>query len=265
MFEVQHLSFSYGSQQVLEDISFRIAPGRLCGLFGPNGSGKSTLFRCCLRLLNFRQGRVVVNGQDTRSLSIGRLARLVAYVPQEHKPPFPYTAFEVVLMGRTPHMGSGIFGISQRDRQKSLEALERLGITDLAERPYDRLSGGQRQLVLIARAIAQETPVILLDEPTASLDFNNQIKTWNLLRQIARQGITILACSHDPNHVAWFCDQLVVIGNRHVVADGPPRQALNAATLDTIYRGLCQVETVNGLQVVLPRNIESQASAAVQP
>ncbi len=265
MFDVQHLSFSYGARPILEDISFRIARGHLCGLFGPNGSGKTTLFRCCLRLLNFRQGRVAVDGQDTRNLSIGRLARLIAYVPQEHKPPFPYTALEVTLMGRTPHMGSGIFGIAQRDYQKALEALDRLGIADLAPQSYDRLSGGQRQLVLIARAIAQETPVILLDEPTSSLDFNNQIKTWNLLREIARQGITILACSHDPNHVAWFCDQLVVIGNRRVIADGPPSQALNATTLDAIYRGLCQVETVNGLQVVLPRNIESRAGAAVQP
>ncbi len=262
MLEAQELSFSYGNHPVLHDISFRVAEGQLCGLFGPNGSGKTTLFRCCLRLLPVQRGRVLVNGQDTRRLSIAQLARHIAYVPQEHKPPFPYTALEVVLMGRTPHMGSGIFGISQRDRQKSLEALERLGIADLASQPYDRLSGGQRQLTLIARAIAQETPVIVLDEPTSSLDFNNQIKTWTLLRDLARQGITILACSHDPNHVAWFCDHLVIIGNQRVVADGPPAEALSQKNLDAIYRGSCRVETIDGLKVVLPRQIQDSGARA---
>lgn len=260
MLEVQGLSFSYGSRPVLQDVSFRVAEGRLCGLFGPNGSGKTTLFRCCLRLLPVQRGCVLVNGEDTRRLSIGQLAKRIAYVPQEHKPPFPYTALEVVLMGRTPHMGSGIFGISQRDREKSLEALERLGIADLASQPYDRLSGGQRQLTLIARAIAQETPIIVLDEPTSSLDFNNQIRTWTLLRDLARQGITILACSHDPNHVAWFCDHLVIVGNQRVVADGSPGEMLNETTLNAIYRGLCRVETIDGLKVVLPRRIEDNSA-----
>lgn len=261
MFEVSDLSFSYGDRPVLRDISFCVERGRLCGLFGPNGSGKTTLFRCCLRLLDYQRGRVVVDGQNTRSASIGRLAKLIAYVPQEHKPPFPYSALEVVLMGRTPHMGSGIFGIAERDRRKSMEALDRLGIADLANQLVDRLSGGQRQLVLIARAIAQDTPVILLDEPTSSLDFNNQVKTWSLLRDIARQGITILACSHDPNHVAWFCDQLVVIGGCRVVADGHPNDVLNETTLDAIYQGLCRVETVGGLRVVLPNGVETGARA----
>jgi iron complex transport system ATP-binding protein len=252
MFEVQDLSFSYGAHEILEGLSFAVRRGELCGLFGPNGCGKTTLFKCCLSFLRFG-GRVIVEGRDTRSLRVKSRARMIAYVPQEHHPPFPYSVFEVVLMARTPHMASGLFGVSGKHRARVLEALDWLDIADLAPLSYTQLSGGQRQLVLIARALAQETSVILLDEPTSSLDFHNQVKVWQVLRRIARQGITILACSHDPNHVAWFCDRVVMLHNRKIVAEGIPREVFQEGLLNMLYQGSCQVVEAGDVPVVLPK------------
>jgi iron complex transport system ATP-binding protein len=195
----------------------------------------------------------MITGQDTRSLSARTLAKRIAYVPQEHRPPFPYTVFEVVLMARTPHMASGIFSISTKDKTRVLAALDSLGILDFARLPYTQLSGGQRQLVLIARALAQDTDVILLDEPTSSLDFQNQVRVWQVLREIARKGTTILACSHDPNHVAWFCDRVVMLHNQKIVADGRPADVFDEALLNLLYQDSCRVISIDSLKVVLPQ------------
>ena len=246
------MHFRYGSFPVLSGVSFSVGKGELCGLFGPNGSGKTTLFKCCLRFLRAEQGSVVVHGEDVSRCSIEHLARLVAYVPQEHKPPFPYLAREVVLMGRTPHLG-GFFGVRRRDREIAMDALATLGISDLADRPYNQLSGGQRQMVLMARAIAQDTPVLFLDEPTSALDFQNQMRIWEIMREIAEEGKTILACSHDPNHVAWFCDRVVVVGEGSVVAEGYPEDVISEGVLGEIYQDVCSVRTLDGVQMVMPR------------
>ncbi len=195
---------------------------------------------------------MVVHGEDISRCSIEQLARLVAYVPQEHKPPFPYLAREVVLMGRTPHLG-GFFGVRRRDREIAMDALATLGISDLADRPYNQLSGGQRQMVLMARAIAQDTPVLFLDEPTSALDFQNQMRIWEIMRDIAEEGKTILACSHDPNHVAWFCDRVVVVGEGSVVAEGHPEDVISEVVLEEIYEDACAVRTLDGIQMVMPR------------
>lgn len=252
MLQVQSLSFQYGERPILKDLSFGVPKGELCGLFGPNGCGKTTLFRCCLSFLRY-DGRVIVDGLDTHSLSVRALAKKIAYVPQEHQPPFPFKVFEIVLMARTPHLASGIFGISLKDKNKALAALEALGIADLAHLPYTQLSGGQRQLVLIARALAQETDIILLDEPTSSLDFHNQVRVWQVLREIARKGTTILACSHDPNHVAWFCDRVVMLHNQKIVAEGRPADVFEEKLLNALYQDSCRVISVDNMKVVLPQ------------
>lgn len=254
MLRVKNLHFSYPGKKVLENISFDVKEGQLCGLFGPNGCGKTTLFKCCLKFLTSQGGSVSLDGKDVSKLKIEDMAKLVAYVPQEHKPPFPYLAKEIVLMGRTPHLG-GFFGISRRDKEKAMEALNLLEISDLADRPYNELSGGQRQMVLIARAIAQETKIIFLDEPTSALDFSNQLRIWNILRKIADSGITILACSHDPNHVSWFCTHVVVMNGKRVLAEGNPYSVLTETLLDEIYRDMCSVEKFNGVKMILPKEV----------
>ena len=252
--KVNDLHFSFGSFPVLRSVSFEVGKGRLCGLFGPNGCGKTTIFKCCLNFLSARQGRIQINGQEVSRIKTSQMAKLVAYVPQEHRPPFPFLVKEVVLMGRTPHMG-GIFGVKKQDKEKAWEALELLNIQNLADRSYNRLSGGQRQLVLIARAIAQGTELILLDEPTSALDFSNQIHIWRLLQKVAANGVTLLACSHDPNHVSWFCDQVVAMDSQGILAQGSPADALSAENLNKIYNGVCTVKQLGRHRMVFPQEM----------
>ncbi|EHQ36399.1 ABC transporter ATP-binding protein [Methanoplanus limicola] len=251
MIQVNDIHFSYGNFPVLSGISFGVDRGELCGLFGPNGSGKTTLFKCCLGFLKTGRGTVSMNGEPTSGKKTEELAKVVSYVPQEHKPPFPYLVREVVLMGRTPHLG-GFFGVKKKDKQIALDALEKLEISDLSDRPYNQLSGGQRQMVLMARALAQDTPVLFLDEPTSALDFQNQMKIWKIMREISEDGKTIIACSHDPNHVSWFCDRVVVVGSEGIVANGPPSEVISEETLSVIYSDACSVRSIGGVRMVMP-------------
>jgi len=253
MLKIENLNFAYNKNKpVLNNISFEVEKGRLCGLFGPNGCGKTTLFKCCLRFLRFENGSVNINGDDIKGKSVKEIAKLMSYVPQEHKPSFPYLVRDVVLMGRTPHL-KGIFGTSKDDKKIAKEALKLVGIKQLAEIPYNQLSGGQRQLVIIARAVAQKSKVMFLDEPTSALDFSNQIRVWKLLRNIAALGSTVVACTHDPNHVIWFCDDVVVMGNGGLVAVGSPQEIISEPTLDKIYEKVCSVESIKKTKVVYPR------------
>ena len=252
MLAVEGLGFAYAENQVFSNVSFTVKKGSLCGLFGPNGSGKSTLFKCCLGLLKSSAGAVHVDGKSINALSTAEMARLVAYVPQEHTPPFPFLAQEIVLMGRSPHLG-GVFGLKAKDREIDHNAMERLGILHLANKVYTQLSGGQRQLVLIARALAQDTPFVMLDEPTSALDFRNQMLIWQMLREIADSGTTVFACAHDPNHVSWFCDDLVVINQGTVAATGKPELILNQELLQNLYGEVCSVGRIAGFKMIYPQ------------
>jgi iron complex transport system ATP-binding protein len=261
MLSVRNLHFSYGSLPVLRAVSLDARKGEVCGLFGPNGCGKTTLFRCCLGLQQARAETLAVDGHAIGSLPPSERARLMAYVPQEHKPPFPLPVRDVVMLGRTPYLG--LLGrATAGDWRVVHDTLEWIGLSDLAGRPYDKMSGGQRQLVLIARAVAQRTPVILLDEPASGLDFHNQIRIWGVLRSLAASGTAVLCCSHDPNHVAWFCDRVVVMEGGSVVAQGAPADALTAATLERLYPGACELTTTDGAPVVLPRSVAARHGSA---
>jgi len=222
MIRVSGLGFSYGDKRVFEGVDFSVAPGTLCGLFGPNGAGKTTLFKCCLNLLRPRAGVVSYGGRDACSISVSAMARLVSYVPQEHSPPFPFLVREIVLMGLAPYFG-GVFGLKREHE---------------------------------ARAAAGEPgirPVIMLDEPTAALDFRNQVAVWAVIRQIADEGKTVLACAHDPNHVSWFCDEAVVLAEGRVVARGETSAALSQGTLEAIYGDTCATGELAGLRMIYPR------------
>jgi iron complex transport system ATP-binding protein len=255
MLNVDQLSFGYHKTPVLQNISFQVNAGRLCALFGPNGSGKTTLFKCCLNFLKFKGGVVQINGEDVQKNSVKEMARIVAYVPQEHKAPFPYTVKEVVLMGRTPHL-NGALGVKDEDKRIVVDILEKLDILTLASRPYNELSGGQRQLVLLARALAQQTELIFLDEPAASLDFKNQLLIWKVLQTLVQQGKTVFVCTHDPNHVLWFCDQVIVINQGKIIANGQPKDSLNENTLQELYGPVCDIVEMDGLSMVAPKGIK---------
>lgn len=261
MLQVENISFAYKSKTpILQDISFDVPKGCLCGLFGPNGCGKTTLFKCCLKFLYHNSGSITLSGKNINQISIPDMAKIVAYVPQDHKPPFPYLVKDLVLMGRTPHL-TNVFGASKKDKLIVYEAMEMVGIVSFADTPYNFLSGGQRQLVLIARALAQNTPLLFLDEPTSALDFSNQIKILTILRQISENGKTIVACTHDPNHVLWFCDSVVVLDKHRFVGQGLPEDIFCDTLLDEVYEDMCSVKEVGSVKIVLPRHLARQRAA----
>lgn len=258
MLAIRDLHFSYNHTPVLSGVSLTARSGEVCGLFGPNGCGKTTLFRCCLGLLRGRSGTLTLGGRVIAGLPPAERARLMAYVPQEHKPPFPLLVRDVVMLGRTPYVG--LLGrAAPSDWRIVDETLDWIGLRELASRPYDRLSGGQRQLVLIARAVAQRTPVMLLDEPASGLDFHNQLLIWQVLRTLAASGAAVVCCTHDPNHVFWFCDRVVVMRAGRVIAEGAPTDALGAGTLQHLYPDMWDLTTADGAPIVLPSGVTHRA------
>jgi len=248
---LENIYFSYDKKSVLCGISLAVPSGSVCGVFGPNGSGKTTLFRCCLGLLRPQQGTIRVDGEDITSLGIADLARRIAYVPQEHKLGFPFTVREIVAMGRTPHMG-GFFHLRAKDAVVVEQAMDIAGVGDLAGEPYMALSGGQRQLTSLARAFAQEAPLMLLDEPTSALDFSNQMIVWQALRRIAGQGVTVLVCCHDPNHILWFCDEVAVLRQGRIAAAGKSAETLTGDVLRSLYGTDIEICLVQGRPLARP-------------
>lgn len=252
--QVEKLSFSYGPTPVLRDVSASVAPGVVTALFGPNGTGKSTLFRCILGLLP-HNGRIVVDGHSTRGWSAKTMARHVAFVPQDHRASFPHSVRDIVTMGAAGR-ASAFFGPSASDISDALENLDRLGIVHLAEREFSSLSGGQRQLVLVARALTQSADYLLFDEPTASLDFGNQNLIWNTIRELAHEnGKGVLVCSHDPNHVLWFSDNAVVLSRRgRTTSAGTVSEVITEPTLHALYPDMPRLTDAHGVPIVVPRS-----------
>lgn len=232
--EVQNLNFSYGQRQILFDISFTAEKGEFLSILGPNGVGKSTLFRCVLGLLTGYTGKVLVDGRDARTLSVRESARHIAYIPQSSAPTFNYSVFDIVLMGRTS--GLSTFRTPKAaDREKCHWALEKVGISHLENRCYHRLSGGERQLVLIARALAQDAPVLMLDEPTANLDFGNQVRVLAQARELAREGYTVIQTTHNPEQSYLYSDKILALQHGRVLTLGDPGAVLTEQTMKTLY------------------------------
>lgn len=207
--DVSDLAIGYRRRCVGSGISFSLSAGEVLCLLGPNGSGKSTLFKTVLGLLPIQAGQIYIDGQALAMWSRGALARYVAYVPQAHNGSFAFSALDVVLMGRGARIG--LFASpGPRDTDVAYHCLERLGIADLALRIYTELSGGERQLVLIARALAQEPQVMILDEPTSSLDFGNQVRVLDHINALRDKGLAIFLCTHQPEHALKVADRVAL-------------------------------------------------------
>jgi iron complex transport system ATP-binding protein len=229
------LAIGYPGHVVGRGLNVALATGEVLALLGPNGGGKTTLLKTLLGLIDAKAGEVRLDGKALENYSIQERARLIAYVPQVHTGTFAFTVETVVLMGRTAH-GNLFSRPSTNDRAVAKRALERFGIARLSERPYTQISGGERQLVLLARALAQEPQFIVLDEPTASLDFGNQGKVMSEIRALAAAGHGVLFTTHDPNHALRAADRAFLLRDGTQVAEGPVTQVLNKTQLEQLYR-----------------------------
>lgn len=255
MIAVENLHFrhSHAQSSVLKGISLSAVPGTITAILGPNGSGKTTLFKCISGLWKPQLGDIAFQGKTIRGYSHAKIAKIIAVVPQDHGSPFPYSVYDAVLIGRTAHVG--MFSTPTRlDRRKAEQAMEQVGIDHMKDRLYTRISGGERQLVLIARALAQESPVVLLDEPTSHLDFRNQVQVLSKLKDIVRQkSVTALMTIHDPNLAALFSDSVVMIKDGRVLAQGSADEIVNEGNLSTMYDLAVSVFLIDGSRVILPR------------
>lgn len=255
---VEEVSMAYGSSKILDDVSLTIGKGSVVTMVGPNGCGKTTLLKIINNLLKPDRGRVFVDGREVNSMPAHRLARIMGYVPQGHRISFPFKVRDVVITGRMPYIPA--FSSPKRDDlEKTEQALVLTGISSLADQPYTQISGGERQLVMIARAMAQQPSVLLLDEPTSYLDFKNQILTLKMVREISRRhGVTVVMTLHDPNHALMFSDEVVLLrklnGGRagNVIAFGPPHEVITPQNIQAAYAVEVEIVDVKGRKLLLP-------------
>lgn len=235
------LTIGYPGHVVGSGLDVALDTGEVLALLGPNGGGKTTLLKTLLGLLTPKAGAVRLGGKALGDYSIRERARVIAYVPQVHVGTFAFTVETVVLMGRTAH-GNLFSRPSAHDHDVAAGALARFGIAHLSQRPYTQISGGERQLVLLARALAQEPQFIVLDEPTASLDFGNQGKVMTEIQELAASGHGVLFTTHDPNHALRAADRCFLLSDGKQLAEGPVTQVLNKAQLEQLYGA--PVETI---------------------
>lgn len=233
--EAHSVSFSYAKgDPVLRAVSLSVGPGEAVFLLGANGSGKTTLLGCLCGIRRPQDGRVLLGGVDVQALSRGKRARLLGLIPQVHEPVFSYTVEEVVLMGRAPHLGL-VSSPGREDLRIAAEALWAVGLGQLWDRPYTTLSGGEQRLCLIARGLAQGAAFLLMDEPDAHLDPRNQDEVLGMVRGLAREGLSFLVTTHNPNNALLYAHRVLLLGLGELIAQGAPGEALTPPALSRAY------------------------------
>lgn len=251
----ENISFGFPEKPVLRDISFEVRKGEIISLLGPNGSGKTTLLKSLLGLYRLDKGQVLFEGSAISSMRQKTLARSIAYVPQIHRASFAYLVIDVVLMGRIPHK-TFFSRFSAEDMDIAQAALDKLSILHLRDRPYTRISGGERQLTLIARAMTQGAHTFIMDEPANGLDYGNQIKLLEGLIDLCDEGYTFIKSTHFPDHALWVADRVIMLKEGTIIADGAPSEVITSENLFSLYGREVDVHSLReSFKVCIPRKI----------
>ncbi|RQW89415.1 MAG: ABC transporter ATP-binding protein [Geobacter sp.] len=251
----ENISFGFPDKPVLRDVSLTVHRGEIISLLGPNGSGKTTLLKSLLGLYRLDKGRVLFEGRAISSLRQKTLAQSIAYVPQIHRASFAYSVIDVVLMGRIPHK-TFFSRFSAEDLDIAHAALDKLSILHLRDRPYTQISGGERQLTLIARAMTQGAHTFIMDEPANGLDYGNQIKLLEGLIDLCEEGYTFLKSTHFPDHALWVADRVIMLKDGSIIADGRPDNVITSESLFALYGREVDVHSLReSFKVCIPRKI----------
>lgn len=260
LIRINNASFTYDKEYIFHNISFEIKKGDIFCLFGPNGCGKSTLLQCLLGIINLCEGRILLEDTDVRSMKPQEVARKAAYIPQVHEKPFPFKVIDIVLMGRASY--TGFFAMPAKvDRTIAEESLEKVNMLSFKERPYTQLSGGETQLVLVARALAQQTPILIMDEPTSHLDFRHELSFLETIGRLVKDTmITVVMATHFPNHAFYFenrgiSSKIALMNDSKIIVQGDPSSVLTAGNMAQTFNIYSKVlsyqwEKVNIRQIV---------------
>ncbi|MCC7573898.1 MAG: ABC transporter ATP-binding protein [Candidatus Methanofastidiosum sp.] len=233
--KLEDAAFSYnGTAMVFENINFSMKEGDIFCILGSNGTGKSTLIKCIANLLKLKKGCVILNDRNIYGLKKVDVAKEMGYIPQIHTSTFPFSVLDIVLMGRSPHL-SLMSSPSEKDYKIAENAIRTLGISHLSKKPYTEISGGERQLVLFARILAQQPSVLILDEPTSHLDFGNQIRVLEVIDQMAKNGLSILMTSHFPDHAFLVSNKVAIMKDGSLIDEGTPNEVITNESMKKIY------------------------------
>ena len=252
--EIQNISLDYGQRSVIKDLSFQLYPGELLGLVGPNGCGKTSIIKTLCRVLTASSGCILLDEKDLTAIPRNELARVIGVVPQNPLLPETFTVFEVVILGRNPHLGL-LSAESARDIAVVWQAMEKTGITHLAKRRIGELSGGEKQRVTIARVLAQQPQVILMDEPTANLDISQQQDILDLITGMCREkNNAFLIAIHDLNIAAQYCTRIIMLKNGQIYAEGTPTEIITAENVREVFGAETTIypHPENNLPIILP-------------
>ncbi len=251
--KIEDIEFKYASTAVLENICLEVAPSEVVSICGPNGAGKTTLLRCINRILKATKGNILLDGREIGNMKMSEIAKRIGYVPQSTSSVFPLTVFDMVLMGRRPHVG---WRSGEADMERVVDVLKMMKIEDLAMRDFSGLSGGQQQKVIIARALAQEPEVLLLDEPTSNLDIKHQLEVMEIIKNLSiEKGISVIAAIHDLNLASRYADKIILMKGGKIFCAGKPASVLTPENILSVY----------GVEAVVKNELERPYVIPVRP
>lgn len=257
--EIKNLTFSYDNRVVLDDISSIVEPGKLTSLIGPNGVGKSTLFKCILGIIRNYKGDVIIDNKNIKDIKINELSKMISYVPQSHYSIFNYSVCDMVLMGMTSQLGFG--RVPEKEHITVVkECLNKVGILKLIDRNYIELSGGEQQLVLIARALSQNSKILIMDEPTSNMDYGNQLRVMQQVKNLTKLGYTVLQSTHNPDQAFMFSDRVIALKEGKIIGIGTPKEVMSEEVINNLYDVNIRLESLynDRLRVCIPRDITGE-------